>query len=272
MAAFDYRLNLPNPVENVLQGLMVGQKLREQQMAQQRQQSMQAAIQDLRTNATPEKFADFYLRFPELKEQMDSYRSALGEGDKTTLTSAAREATLALKSGKPDEIASIFDRYASAAENSRRPELVKQFRDAQKYVQSYPEGAELAVKMFYQGVDPDGFKALNEHDLKLDTSLIKNLVAEGLEPGSPEFKSALQQDRTKVTVTLPNGGFFSGPADELRQILGGVPASAQRGRPPRVQSKEAYDKLPPGTLYTDPEGAVRTKPGGPTQPASGTFR
>ena len=67
MAAFDYSINHHNPVESVLKGVMIRQQFEQQRSAQQRQQQMQAAVQDLRTNPTTEKFADFYLQFPEMK-------------------------------------------------------------------------------------------------------------------------------------------------------------------------------------------------------------
>lgn len=268
---YDYTLNLPNPVEAVLQGVMVRQQFEQQQAQKSRQQALQAAVEDLRANPTPDKFADFYLRFPELKGQLDSYRETLAEGDKGTLVTAAREAVLAQKSGRTTEIPVIFERYATAAENSNRPDLAKQFRDAQQYVQKFPESADFAVKMFYQGVDPDGFKALDEGNLKLDTALIKNLVAEGLQPGTPEFQTALKEERQKITVTLPGGGFFSGSPQELQRIYGNVPPGAQQGRPPKIKSEEDFNRLPPGAIFTAPDGSIRTKPGGPTQTASGGF-
>jgi len=211
MAAFDYSINLPNPVESVLKGVMIRQQFEQQRSAQQRQQQMQAAIQDLRTNPTTEKFADFYLQFPEMKEQVDTYRSTLGEADKTTLTSAAREATLAQKSGKTDEVAAIFDRYATAAENARRPDLAKQFKDAKRFVEVNPEGADLAVKMFYQGVDPEGFKALQGPDsatsFQKDFAFIKETFGED---AATEF--AQYGRGGVVSIPLGNGQTYVGPA------------------------------------------------------------
>ncbi len=211
MPPYNYNLNIPNPIESVLKGVMVGQQMRQQQAAQERQKVLQSAVQDLRANPTPDKFADFYLQFPELKEQMDAYRGALGEGDKTTLTSAAREATLAMKAGKTDDVAGIFERYAEAAKNANRPDLVKQFQDAGRFVKSYPDGADFAVRSFYQGVDPDGFKALQGADA--GTSFQKDFAFIRDTFGDDAATEFAQYGRGGVvSVPLGNGQTYVGPA------------------------------------------------------------
>ena len=231
MAAFDYTLNIPSPIDSVLRGVMVGQQLRQQQQAQERQKAMQAAIQDLRTSPTQEKFADFYLRFPELKEQMDAYRSTLGEGDKTTLASAAREATLTQKAGRTDEVAAIFERYATAAENSNRPDLAKQFKDAKRFAESYPEGTDLAVKMFYQGVDPDGFKALEGADagttFQKDFAFIKDTFGDDAAAEFAQFGRG-----GVVSIPMGAGQTYVGPPS----MAPGAQQWKERGEAPPVEA------------------------------------
>lgn len=60
------------------------------------------------------------------------------------------------------------------------------------------------------------------------------------------------------TVTGPGGEPYARP-----------PAMSQNLPRPRTPAEAAA--LPPGTQFIDPNGVVRTVPGGPTPPASGTF-
>jgi hypothetical protein len=131
-----------------------------------------------------------------------------------------------------------------------------------------------AARSLYNAIDPEGYKLIADSAVKLDTSTIKELVAEGFVPGTPEFKAALTRERTKVTTTLPGGGFYSGSEEGLTRILGGQPAPAnvQKGPPRQPTTKEEFDKLPPGAIFIDPNGVTREKPGGQTATPSGNFR
>jgi len=183
------------------------EQAQQQQIAQQqqRQASLQQAIQNIRTNPSPDAIAEFYLQFPEMKDQFDAYRGALGEGDKTTLTSAAREAIVAQRSGQSP--APVYRRYAEAAKNSGRMDIAKQFEDAAVMAETSAEGADLTARMFFQGVDPDGYKAIFEG--QYDTAFLKELVAEGLEPGTPEFQQALKEKReADAFIIVPGIGLY----------------------------------------------------------------
>lgn len=50
------------------------------------------------------------------------------------------------------------------------------------------------------------------------------------------------------------------------------PSGTRTSGLPRPASEEEYNALPSGSQYIAPDGSLRTKPGGPTQSASGTFR
>jgi len=121
---------------------------------------------------------------------------------------------------------------------------------------------------------PEGYKLIADSAVKLDTSTIKELVAEGFVPGTQEFKDALKRERTKITTTLPGGGFYSGPEEGLTALLGGqpLPSNVQKGPPRQPTTKEEFDKLEPGAFFIDPNGVTRQKPGGQTATPSGNFR
>jgi hypothetical protein len=131
-----------------------------------------------------------------------------------------------------------------------------------------------AARSLYNAIDPEGYKLIADSGVKLDTSTIKNLIAEGFVPGTPEFQNALKKERTKITTTLPGGGFYSGSEEGLTALLGGksLPEDVQKGPPRQPTTKEEFDKLPPGAYFIDPNGVTRQKPGGQTAAPSGNFQ
>ena len=143
-----------------------------------------------------------------------------------------------------------------------------------EFVKVNPAAGKATIGSVLSVWDADRAKGVLGAELgPIDTADVKNLIAEGFTPGTPEFQAEMRERRRRITVTLPGGGFFSGPPEKLQEIIGGaIPANAQVGSLPRPQSKADFDKLAPGAAFIAPDGTVRTKPGGPTQPASGGFQ
>lgn len=215
----------------------------EAQQKQQRQASLQQAIQGIKSNPTPQAFADFYLQFPEMEEQMKSYRSTLADGDKATLTGAAREAIVAQRTGQSP--APVYRRYAEAAKNSNRPDLAKQFEDAAAMAESSADGADLTARMFYQSIDPNGYKAIFEG--QYDTAFLKELAAEGLEPGTPEYQAALKAKREgDPFIVVPGIGLF--PKDQVMAAVEGqsiapaIPEAAAKFLIQNPKLRDDFDK------------------------------
>ncbi len=77
-----------------------------------------------------------------------------------------------------------------------------------------------------------------------------------------QFKEA---DRGPIVANNGDGTFTLIPR-------GAAPGPAPgAGQMPRITTPEEADALPPGSRFIAPDGSVRTKPGGPTPPASGGF-
>lgn len=240
---------------------------------------MQADLQDYTTEPNPQKLASLHLRYPVLKQSLDSYTQTLSDADKRTTTDFATQAFGLNRAGRTDDVLSLFDRYIAGAE--KRPEMVRVFKDAKEtYLKiEDPKAREALIGSVLAGTGKDGLdlydKIWNAQDgAKLDTATIKNLQAEGYVLGTPEFQAAIKSEREKITTTLPGGGFYSGSPAGLAQILGGqpLPSDVQKGPPRRPTTKEEFDKLPPGSIFIDPNGVTREKPGGQTGNPSGGFR
>jgi len=283
---YDYSLGTPSTTESFLAGVQSYQNQQKVDAARASAAAEQAKVdqtrnftleaQEVAKNPTPEKLSALYAKYPLYGADLDRFSKSLASNDRRTYGSTLNDAIIAKDSGKtPEEVASIYTRGAEAARNSNRIDIAEKFDAAAKMALNSSMNDNFAARSLYNAIDPEGYKLIADSGVKLDTTTIKELVAEGFVPGTPEFKAALTRERTKVTTTLPGGGFYSGSEEGLTAILGGqpLPSNLQKGPPRQPTSKEEFDKLPPGAFFIDPNGVTREKPGGQTSTTqSGDFR
>lgn len=158
MAISDYLMageGLPDPGQAFLQSYQAAQQ---QRLAQQRQRNLQQDIAELRADPNPQRFADFYLLYPEMRQEMDAYRSTLQDADKTALLGGAREALSFAQAGKVDMVIGGLKRRAAAANESGRAGLAKQFEDAAKFYEMSPDAGNFATRMLYNSLDSAEYK------------------------------------------------------------------------------------------------------------------
>lgn len=264
---YDYRLNLPSPIEAFTQGMQIGaasRQIRQQRAAEERQVQMQQDMQELFRSPSPQQFANFYLKYPEAMERVEAYRKTLSDADKNTTTEFATQAFALNSANKPEQVLALFDRYIAGATNSNRSDMARVLSDAKQVFQQIdePKAREALIASVLAGTGKEGldlYKTLYASNLDLDTSLIKNVVALGFKPGTPEFQSELRKQMDKVTIIRPDGTFIQGAPDEIRSILPGGGKVL-----PRVTTKEEADRLPPGAEFIGPDGKAYRKPGGQT--------
>lgn len=286
VAPYDYSINVPNPLAGFLQGMQLGQAQRQQQEAQQQQQlerqraiqqaqQMQADLQDYRTAPTPQKLANLHLNYPALKESLNAYTQTLSDADKKTTTEFATQAFGLNRSGKADQVLSLFDTYIKAATEGGRPNMAQALSVAKEtFAQTDNQDTrEALIASVLANTGKEGmdlYKNIWSANLDLDTSVIKNIVALGYKPGTPEFQAELRKQMDKITITRPDGTFIQGTPDEIRDVLGQGGGKVL----PRVSTLEEARKLPPGTRFIGPDGNPYEVPakGGQTAPPSGTFQ
>lgn len=271
--------NMPDPGQAFAQAFQQAQQqrvLQQQQMqAQSRQEQYQQFVQRLRTDRSPETMSEFMLAFPEQADAITKAFEPLDAAKKQSQIGFYGQALSALDRGDVDTAKQVVQSRLEAARNTIGSEQeAKELEYGLSMLDSNPDALRDGLASAVFTLDPKRYEALYANKgLNLDTAIIKNLVAEGFEVGSPEFKEEMRKERSKVTVTLPGGGFFSGPADELKQMLGGtLPPDAQRGPIPSPKSKAEFDALPAGAKFKAPDGTIRTKPGGGSSNATGGFR
>jgi hypothetical protein len=276
---------MPDPGQAFMQSFQAARQQRlaqeqamQQQVAQQQQKQLfQQWSQQILKDPSPQNLAQGLAQFPQMAEVIKQIYEPLGEQRKAQEVAFYSKTLSAINRGDKDYAKQLVNnRLAAARGTPGQEQTVKLLEEGLAQFESNPDALKADLALTIQTLDPKAYEAIyGNQDMKLDTALIKNLVAE-MGPqavGTPEFKQALKEERTKVTVTLPNGGFFSGPAEQLRQMMGGnIPANAQRGSPAKIKNQADYDALPAGAPYYDPSGAVRTKRGGGSGNATGGFR
>jgi hypothetical protein len=282
---YDYSLGTPSTTESFLAGVQSYQNQQKTNAARAAAQAEQDKVdrarnfslkaQQVAKDPKPENLSALYAEFPEYGADLDRFSKSLGENDKRTFGTIFQEAIIAKRSGKtPEEVAAIYANGAEAAKNSNRPDLVEKFSVAKDIAMNKDMNDDFTARSYLFRIDPDAYKMIQESEVRLDTARIQELKAEGLVEGTPEFQEALRTERTKVTTTLPGGGFYTGSEAGLARILGGQPAptTVQKGPPRQPTTKEEFDKLPPGAFFIDPYGVTREKPGGQTATPSGNFQ
>jgi hypothetical protein len=244
-------------------------------LAKEKAIQMEAALKDFTTAPTPQKLADLHLNYPALKESLDAYTQTLSDADKRTTTEFATQAFGLNRSGKPEAVLSLFDRYISGAEVSGRTDIARVMRDAKNTFSTIDnqDAREALIGSVLAGTGKDGldlYKNIWASNLDLDTSLIKNVRALGYKPGTPEFQAELKRQMDKVTLSRPDGTFIVGTPQEIERVLG-----QGGGRVlPRVATQDEANRLPPGSEFIGPDGRVYRVPakGGQTESPSGTFQ
>lgn len=284
---YDYSLGTPSTTESFLAGVQSYQNQQKVDAARAAAQADQAKVdrarsfslraQQVAKDPRPENLSALYAEFPDYGADLDRFGKQLAANDRTTYGTILSDAIIAKDLGKtPEEISAIYTKGAEAARNSQRTDIAEKFDFAAQLARSPSADDNFAARSLLFKIDPDGYKLLEEGKVKLDTATIKNLEAEGFVPGTPEFKEAMKRERTKITTTLPGGGFYSGSEEGLTAILGGQPATTnvQKGPPRQPTTKEEYEKLPIGAFYTAPNGQTYEKlgTGGQTATPSGNFQ
>jgi len=270
--------SMPDPGQAFMQSFQAARQQRDAQDQNAQQQQLFAQMSEqVRKDPSPQNLAQFAMAFPQMAEAIQAAYKPMTEERRAREVAFYGQTLGALQRGNTKAARELVERRLASAENTPgEEETVKKLKLGLEQFDTDPDSLKAGLAFEVQQLDPKLYDTLYANqDMKLDTALIKNLVAEmGPEAvGTPEFKQALKDERTKVTITDPRIGFFSGPAEEFRRRFGGEPpANAQRGGPAKPKSKAEFDALPPGTTFYDPNGVIRTKPGGGSGNATGGFR
>jgi len=161
-----------------------------------RAQKAQEALQSVATDRSPENIARVFRDFPALKEQIAASESVLNEAQKTADNQFRAEVIGLAKSGNMEAVKARLEKQAQGYANTVGKE--KEAGAAQALLKTFdinPDSVILPMTIQLAQSDEKLYKTITEGPTGLDTPFLKELVAEGLQPGTPEFRAALQAKR-----------------------------------------------------------------------------
>lgn len=270
--ARDYSI-ASDPSQMFLESVALQRSEQDRRAKAEEAQRMKQDLADYQSAPNPQKLANLHLNYPSLKGSLDAYTQTLSDADKRTTTDFATQAFGLNRAGKTEDVLGLFDRYIAGAE--KRPGMMRVLKDAKEtYLKiEDPQAREALIGSVLAGTGKEGLDLYDKiwaSNLDLDTSVIKNIVALGFKPGTPEFQAELRKQMDKITITRPDGTFIQGTPEEIREVLGQTGGQVI----PRVSTKEEAMRLPPGTKFIGPDGLpyVVPKKGGQTESPSGNFQ
>ena len=159
-------------------------------------QKVQTALESIAKDRTPENLARNLLLVPSIKEQVLASESILSEAEKTANNQFRAEVIGLAKGGNIDAAKARLKVQAEGYANT--PGKEKEAAAAQALLKTFdinPDSVILPMTIQLAQSDEKLYKTITEGPTGLDTPFLKELVAEGLKPGTPEFKAALQAKR-----------------------------------------------------------------------------
>ncbi len=195
-----YNYNVASPNAAFQDAFAFGNAIAAQKAAQVRaaeeKQRVQTALESISRDRSPENLAKNLLLVPSIKEQVLASESILNEAEKTANNQFRAEVIALAKGGNIDAARARLAVQAEGYANT--PGKEQQAAAAQALLKTFdinPDSVILPMIIQLSQSDDKLYKTITEGPTGLDTPFLKELVAEGLKPGTPEFKTALQEKR-----------------------------------------------------------------------------
>lgn len=234
MGPFDYSVNMANPLGAFAQSFGQSVKLQGMQQAQadamqKRQIQQQKIEQEMVLRKAMTEFAGAqspaeqiavmskYPAFAEpLRKQYDAFDGAI----KGALYEATIKPYALLKGGDTEGAIRNLQETAEAFRNSNRPQLADTFAKIAEIAKTSPQ---TALTMATAQLAANNAKEFEQFGKAVagqgDTTFVKELEAEGLVPGTPQFAEALRKKREgDPWVVVPGVGLYM--KDDIRRLSG----------------------------------------------------
>lgn len=134
---FDYRLNLPSPIEAFSQGMQIGaarRQIEKERAAEEEKRrkaeeaaKMREEISAWTRNPTPDGFNELISNYPEAFEQLSKMQKFYSDTDSNMLTNLSAQALAAHRNKRPEQVVSLIDERIKAYDGN--PEMVKMLTD-----------------------------------------------------------------------------------------------------------------------------------------------
>ncbi len=280
-----YNYNIASPTDAFQKAYAFGDAIAARQAEQQaalqkqaeqlaEQQKVQAALESIAKDRTPENLARNLLLVPSIKEQVLASESILSEAEKTANNQFRAEVISLAKGGNIDGAKARLKLQAEGYANT--PGKEKEAAAAQALLKTWdinPQSVILPMTIQLAESNKDLYKTLFEN-AEL-TAFQKNLKAANIDVNSPRGIAlaeafAVNQADPLVEIMTPNNTKFVGPRSEYFRRYG--ENAPQPKIIPSPKSAEERDALPAGTQYYAPDGTLKTKGGQTSTKQSGNFQ
>jgi len=203
MMAFEQAYNFSNEIaaRNAAQAKAAEEKARAQQA--------QEALMSVANDRSPENIARVLLFIPALKEQITASESILNE-DQIKSDNSFRAEVISLFKSNPDAARARLVKQADGYANTiGKEEQAAAAASLLKAFDENPDAVILPMTIQLAQSDEKLYKTLFDATEGYDTPFLKELRAEGLLPGTPEFKAALTEKRQgDPWLAVPGVGLF----------------------------------------------------------------
>jgi hypothetical protein len=273
-----YNYNIAPPTDAFQKAYAFGTAINQQQQQQAQQlaekQKVQAALESIAKDRTPENLARNLLLVPSIKEQVLASESILNEAEKTANNQFRAEVIGLAKSGNIEAARLRLQKQAEGYAGTVGKE--KEAAAAQALLKTFdinPESVILPMSIQLAESNKDLYKTL--FDTAELTAFQKNLIAAKIPIDSPRGIAlaenfAVNQADPLVEIMTPNNTKFVGPRSEYFRRYG--ENAPQPKTIPSPKSAAERDALPAGTQYYAPDGSLKTKGGQTSTPQSGNFQ
>lgn len=212
-----FNYTIASPMAAFQNAYALGQAISQQDAARaeaakklQRAKDAKAALDSIVKDRSPENIATQLLKFPELKEQVTASESILSDAEKTSANQLRAEVLSLFKAGKKDAARARLETQVNAYKNT--PGKEKQAAAAEALLKSFdinPDAVILPMSIQLAQSDEKLYKTLFDATEGYDTPFMKEIIGEGLKPGTPEFQAALKAKREgDPWLAVPGVGLF----------------------------------------------------------------
>jgi hypothetical protein len=261
---YDFSLNIPDPGQAFMQSFDAARQRRDQMAQQQdRQAQLQAYMQRMRTDRSPQMMAEFALAFPEMAQAVTKAYEPLDAQVRQARFSQKAQVYKALERGDVEGARQTAEGLLAAARNTPGQEqLAKEIEYGLGQLDSNPDALKIGLAADMAFSDQKAYETLfggNE-----GTSFQKDLAAAGIDPASPEgIAKARQYAELKtdpiVQMPTPSGGQFIGKQSTYYQMFGGG------APPPTVKALPRVGEVRNGFMFNggdpgDKSNWIKAKP------------
>jgi len=253
---FDYRLNLPNPVQGLLGAIQLAQgatQLQSQQHANQQAEQLRAELASLSAQPTPQGVVQMMLKYPQLSEAYKPILAEIGDQQRQARVDQASQVYAALIAGRPEIAQNLLSEQVEAYHNSGMEDEAKKAEDISELVRLAPEAAATSAGLFLSAAM--GPKKFAETFAKLQ----ETRKVTGWSVLNSKQKKALGLDLDKPFQIGPDGKV---------QLIGGTGVSVN------INGKSQFGTIPPGWQLVEDGGkyTMAPIPGGPEEAKAVAFQ